>query len=90
MDGNTLLWSVLSFISTACDNILELQNDPPEFFPEGLVAFGENGGESLICFNYREGKDNLNPLIVHWNHEADIGQDVPSFVSNFLQRMMVC
>lgn len=73
----------LSFISTGYDNILELHKDPPEFFPEGLVAFAEDGGGNLICFDYREGKDNPNPPVVYWNHEADIGKDVSFIAKDF-------
>jgi SMI1-KNR4 cell-wall len=61
-------------------DLLSTYKDPPEFFPEGLVAFAEDGGGNLICFDYREGRDNPNPPIVYWNHEADIGKDV-SFVA---------
>jgi hypothetical protein len=61
-------------------DLLSTYLNPPEFFPKGLVAFAEDGGGNLICFDYREGKDNPNPPIVYWNHEADIGKDV-SFVA---------
>lgn len=64
-------------------NILEIYNSPPEFFPDGLVAFAETGGGDLICFDYREGKDNPDPAIVYWNHEADIGKDVSFIAENF-------
>lgn len=72
--------SFLCINSNQYGDLLSTYLDPPEFFPEGLVAFAEDGGGNLICFDYREGKDNQNPPIVYWNHEADIGQDV-SFVA---------
>jgi hypothetical protein len=64
-------------------DLLSTYLDPPEFFPEGLVAFAEDGGGNLICFDYREGKDNPNPPIVYWNHEADIGKDVSFIAKDF-------
>jgi hypothetical protein len=66
-------------ISSSGD-ILTTYQDPPEFFPEGIVSFAEDGGGNYICFDYREGKDNLDPPIVYWNHEANEGEDV-SFVA---------
>lgn len=61
------------------DLLFRYQN-PPEFFPKDIIAFADVGNGDFICFDYREGKDNPNPPIVYWNHEADIGQDV-SFVA---------
>lgn len=64
-------------------NIIKINKSPPEFFPEGLVAFAETGNGDFICFDYRNGKDNRNPPIVYWNHEADIGKDVSFIANNF-------
>jgi hypothetical protein len=64
-------------------NILERYLNPPEFFPKDLIAFGENGGGDFICFDYRQGKDNPNPPIVFWNHEAEEGKDVSFIAKNF-------
>jgi hypothetical protein len=61
-------------------DLLSTYKDPPEFFPQGVIAFAEVGNGDYICFDYREGRDNPNPPIVYWNHEADIGKDV-SFVA---------
>ncbi len=60
---------------------------PPEFFPEGLIAFAETGGGDSICFDYRESRDNPNPPIVYWDHEADAGKDV-SFISKDLKSFL--
>ncbi|MBS0271760.1 MAG: SMI1/KNR4 family protein [Proteobacteria bacterium] len=68
-------------------NIGDVFKNPPEFFPEGLVAFAETGGGDYICFDYREGKDNIDPPIVYWNHEADVGKDV-SFVANNFEEFL--
>lgn len=64
-------------------NIINTFKNPPEFFPEGLIAFAETGNGDFICFDYRQGKDNFDPQIVYWNHEACIGKDVSFVASNF-------
>lgn len=63
--------------------LLESYKKPPEFFPECLVAFAEVGNGDQICFDYREGKDNLDPPIVIWEHEGDEGNDVSYLAPNF-------
>lgn len=68
-------------------NMITVYQEPPEFFPENLVAFAEDGGGDYICFDYRQGKNNLNPPIVYWNHEADVGKDV-SFVANNFEEFL--
>lgn len=68
-------------------SILYEFNDPPEFFPEGLLAFSETGGGDYICFDYRNVKD--NPPIVIWEHEADVGKDVSYVAENFESFMMM-
>ncbi len=73
----------LSLSPEQYDDFISVYNSPPEFFPDGLVAFAETGGGDLICFDYREGKDNPDPAIVYWNHEADIGKDVSFIAENF-------
>ncbi len=55
----------------------------PEFFPNNLIAFAQDGGGNYICFDYREGKNNPNPSIVIWEHEADIGRDVSFIAKDF-------
>ncbi len=65
-------------------NLLSDYYKKPELFPEGLIAFGENGGGDFICFDYRQGKDNLDPPIVYWFHEvAGTGKDVSFIAKNF-------
>lgn len=68
-------------------NIIECYKDPPEFFPKDIVAFAETGNGDFVCFDYREGKDDPNPPIVYWNHEADVGKDV-SFVTNNFEEFL--
>lgn len=63
--------------------LLRQYQNPAEFFPEGLVAFAVDGGGDKICFDYREGKDNLDPPIVIWEHEGDEGNDVSYLAPNF-------
>jgi hypothetical protein len=40
-----------------------------EHFPEGLIAFADNGSGDHICFDYRSDKNNPSPTIVIWLHE---------------------
>lgn len=68
-------------------NIINLYKTTPEFFPDKLIAFAETGNGDYICFDYRNGKDNLDPPIVYWNHEADVGKDV-SFVANNFEEFL--
>jgi hypothetical protein len=68
-------------------NIVDSFKNPPEFFPKSLLAFGETGNGDYICFDYRTGKDNPDPPIAYWNHEADIGRDV-SFVANNFEEFL--
>lgn len=49
-------------------DIINNYNDPPEFFPAGIIAFAETGGGNRICFDYRQDSNTDNPPIVYWNH----------------------
>jgi hypothetical protein len=64
-------------------SLLKTFKRPPEFFPQGLVAFGETGGGDLICFDYRQGKDNPDPEIVFWRGGSGEGQDISFIAKNF-------
>jgi hypothetical protein len=66
-------------------DIINHYNNPPEFFPKNLVAFGCTGNGDQICFDYRSDPKTDNPPIVYWNHEADIGQDVSFVANNFVE-----
>ncbi|MGN6670334.1 MAG: SMI1/KNR4 family protein [Candidatus Nucleicultricaceae bacterium] len=70
-------------------NMLHYFQDPPEFFPKGLIAFASTGGGDFICFDYRDGKSNSDPDIVLWDHEADIGKDVSFVAKNFEEFMSI-
>ena len=64
-------------------NLIKEYFSPPEFFPEGLVAFAETGNGDLICFDYRNDPKTGNPPIVYWNHEAEVGKDVSFIAKDF-------
>lgn len=68
--------------SDDCD-FLETFLNPPEFFPSGLIAFADTGGGDFICFDYRNDTNSIDPPIVFWSHEADIGKDVSFLAANF-------
>lgn len=63
--------------------LLETYLSPPEFFADGIIAFGETGGGDYICFDYRQGRKTLNPAVVYWDHEASPGKDVSFISGNF-------
>ena len=69
------------------DNLIYRYNNPPEFFPHGLLAFSETGNGDLICFDYRANPKTDNPPIVYWNHEAQEGRDV-SFVAKDFEEFL--
>ena len=77
-------WSGIGCLLTLSDSqysdYLKFFNDPPEFFPEGLIAFAETGGGDYICFDFKN-KLIDEPKIVLWRHSADLDKDV-SFVAN--------
>ena len=75
-----------AFISIVTDEYLSMLDtfqDPPEFFPTGIVAFAEVGNGDLICFDYRVDPKTDNPPIVYWNHEAEEGKDVSFIAKDF-------
>ena len=77
----------LNFSKSEWSDFYQNYIDPPEFFPKNLIAFASTGGGDYICFDYRQGKDNINPPIVFWNHGADIGKDVSFIADNFEEFM---
>lgn len=79
--------SFLSLTPRKFSDFYYVWQNPSEFFPEGLIAFAETGGGDYICFDYRQGKDNTDPPIVYWNHEADVGKDV-SFIANSFENFL--
>lgn len=64
-------------------SVYSLFKEPPEFFPDGLVAFAEDGGGDFMCFDYRKGWDLIDPPIVYWSHESDIDKSVSFIANNF-------
>jgi hypothetical protein len=72
MSSETLgcIASLLSFDLHNQENILELNLNPPEFFPKGLIAFGGDGGGDLLCFDYRNITLGQEPTVVYWSHDA--------------------
>ncbi len=63
-------------------DILNEYKTPSEFFPSNLIAFAENNGD-YICFDYRKGKDNLDPPVVYWSHESEEDKSVSFLADNF-------
>lgn len=68
-------------------DLLRLFLDPPEFFPNGVVPFGDTGGGDYICFDYRNDNNSIDPPIVYWSHEGEIGNDL-SFVSKNFEEFL--
>ena len=64
-------------------NLVKQYNHPPEFFPQNVVPFGENGGGDMVCFDYRSNPKTTNPPIVYWEHEEEEGKDVSFIAKDF-------
>lgn len=56
-------------------------NNPPEFFPKGLIPFAPDGGGNYICFDYRKRKE--NPPIVFWHHEVEENEGIYPLANSF-------
>ena len=63
------------------ESVLQDFVEPPEFFPEGLVSFADDGGGNLVCFDYRENKS--DPPVVFWVCGDSIGEDTHFLAKNF-------
>lgn len=57
--------------------------DPPEGLQAGLTPFADTGSGDLLCFDWRNGKDNPNPPIVIWLHEFIEEEPVVYLAENF-------
>lgn len=86
-DGSKEEAGISAFLSFDLDdifrNIVETYEDPPEYFPQGIMAFANGVGGDLICFDYRDGKDNLNPPVVYWSHEYEENEGISYLADNF-------
>jgi len=73
-----------------CRSELMIENykNSPEFFPEGLISFGEVGNGDLICFDYRADPKTDNPPIVIWEHEAAGSDEAVSFIAPDFESFM--
>lgn len=76
-----------SLVSEEDINLVDEYKNPPEFFPENVLAFSETGNGDRICFDYRNPSNNNDPTIVYWNHEANVGKDI-SFVANNFEEFL--
>lgn len=61
--------------------IIDQINNPPEFFPKGLIPFAPDGGGNYICFDYRNCQE--NPPIVFWHHEVEENEGVFPLANSF-------
>ncbi|WP_218459882.1 SMI1/KNR4 family protein [Rickettsia sp. TH2014] len=65
------------------NNIIDIYNNPAEFFPKNLVAFGIDGGGNKICFDYRADPNTDNPPVVYWIIGYNEGEDISFLAYNF-------
>ena len=68
-------------------NIVELYQNPPEFFPKGLLAFAETGCGNFLCFDFREDPECKQPNIVFWRSGAMEGRDI-SFIASHMDAFL--
>jgi hypothetical protein len=64
-------------------DLINAYNNPPEFFPKGLVPFGAPANSDRICFDYRRDPKTDNPPIVYWCAGSSEGEDVSFLANNF-------
>jgi hypothetical protein len=76
------LGSFLSF-ERRIDGLWRLFTDPPEFFPEGILAFAVTGNGDYICFDYRTNPTSNNPPVVYWSHEASTEESISFIAKTF-------
>lgn len=58
-----------------------IYNDPPEFFPKGLIPFAPDGGGNYVCFDYRNCKE--TPSIVFWHHAVEENEGIFVLADSF-------
>ena len=60
----------------------EIFNDKESGIPNKLIPFSNLGNGDLLCFDYRDITNSLEPSIVVWHHDADwYSEEQISFVS---------
>jgi hypothetical protein len=64
-------------------NMLYINQNPPDCFPEGLVMFGEDAGGNYMCFDFRANRSTPEPPIVYWSHESREGEDIFYLAATF-------
>jgi hypothetical protein len=50
--------------------ILGVNDKKYALFPPGIIAFAADPFGNYFCFDYREGRENVDPPVVFWQHEA--------------------
>ncbi|MFK7973737.1 MAG: SMI1/KNR4 family protein [Rickettsiaceae bacterium] len=64
-------------------DIINNYKDPPDGFPEQLVAFAQDGGGNRTCFDYRNDPDTDNPPIVFWWIDMGMDKRIVHLADNF-------
>jgi hypothetical protein len=67
--------------SSYYSSLTNLYQDPPEFFPKGLIPFSQDGGGNYLCFDYRNSKE--NPPIVFWHHAVEENEGIFYLADSF-------
>ena len=65
--------------------VLDQINNPPEFFPKGLISFARDGSGNDTCFDYRHCKE--NPPIFFWHHEVEENEGVFSLGDSLINSL---
>ena len=83
--------SIAIFFGLQCedgDNLIVRYKKLPDFFPENLIPFGEDGGGNFVCFDYRDNPKSEDPPITYWIHDYEdekslsfIAKDFEEFLS---------
>jgi len=70
IDEDALIEKCDKIPKPALPEIVEENLNPPEYFSKNLIIFSFDGCGNAFCFDYRGGKDNPDPPVVFWAHEA--------------------
>ena len=70
------------------ETIWEELSNPPEFFPEKIIAFAVDPFGNYFCFDYRQDPKTDNPPVVFWNHEGAGTEQAISFLAKDLDAFL--
>lgn len=78
------LSQLLSFDLGRPENIVNTYRTlADDYFPKGIIPFGDSGYGDYICFDYRSNAQ--NPTVVLWQHEEHVEKSIVWLSNTFLE-----